>query len=146
MSRMVIKIVGTQSIDDEKDEIELTTTGSIEENDFAYIIRYSEQPEPPSAPIDVTVIVKKDGREAEIIRKGAVSSCLSVKKSGRVQCHYGTEYGNILMGITAHEIETSVENGEGSIYLAYDIDINGALASKNDIRLTFSKIQEKQNV
>ena len=143
MSRIVIKIIGTQSLDDEKDEIELTTTGSIEETDFAYIIRYSEQTETPSAPIDVTVIVNKDERKAEIIRKGAVSSCLSVSKSGRVQCHYGTEYGNIPMGITAHEIETSIENSEGSIYLAYDIDINGVLASKNDIRLTFNKIQEK---
>lgn len=144
MSRIVIEIVGTQRIDDEQDKIELTTTGTIEESDLAYIIRYSEQPEPPSEPIYVTVIVKKDLKGAEIIRKGAVSSCLSVKKSGRVQCHYGTEYGSILMGITAHTIEASIENGEGSIYLAYDIDINGALASINDIRLNFNKIQEKQ--
>lgn len=143
MSRIVIEIVGTQRIDDEQDKIELTTTGTIEETDFAYIIRYNEQPEPPSATIDVTVIVKKDEQEAEIIRKGAANSCLSVKKSGRVRCYYGTEYGDIPMGITAHKIETDINNGEGSIYLSYDIDINGALASINDIKLTFDKIQEK---
>ena len=53
------------------------------------------------------------------------------------------QYSGILLGITesdTHSIDIDINGGEGSFYLAYDIDINGALASRNDIKLSFKEI------
>lgn len=140
MSKVLLEIVGSQRVDNEKDKVEMTTVGTLEETDSSYIIKYDEQQEPPMSPIAVSLTVNKDEKSAEVIRNGAVYSCLNIEKSNRRLCRYGTEYGDILMGISGHSIDVDINDGKGSFYLAYDIDINGALASRNDIKLNFKEI------
>lgn len=140
MSKVLLEIVGSQHVDNEKDKVEMTTVGTLEETDSSYIIKYDEQQEPPMPPIAVSLTVNKNEKSAEVIRSGSVYSCLSIEKSNRRLCRYGTEYGDILMGISGHSIDVDIHDGRGCFYLAYDIDINGALASRNDIKLNFKEI------
>ena len=72
-------------------------------------------------------------------RTGAYDGCLLIEKSKRNLCHYGTEVGNLLMGIYGREIEASLNENGGSFKFGYDIDVNGAVASKNTINMVFSK-------
>ncbi|MGN1122989.1 MAG: DUF1934 domain-containing protein [Eubacterium sp.] len=137
MGKILLEIVGTQRIDSQKDKTELTTVGSIEFLDDAYIVRYTEEQEPPLAPIEVTVTVSKDEKSVEMTRTGPFSSHLVIEKSKRNLCSYGTQYGDILMGIAGHNIETQISSNEGKFCFSYDIDINGALASKNEVSMTY---------
>jgi uncharacterized beta-barrel protein YwiB (DUF1934 family) len=138
----LLEIVGTQQIDNQRDKMELTTVGTFEETEETYVIKYREEQEPPTAPIDVCVVISKDEKSVEMTRSGACHSCLTIEKSQRNLCHYGTEYGDILMGISGHILDCNYADEKGKFTFSYDIDINGVLASRNEVRMTFRKNQE----
>ncbi len=143
MDRIVLKITGTQQAGMQKDKTELTTIGTLRDDGLAYIVKYTEECEPPYSPVDVTVRIQKDESFVEMRRSGEHGSCLTIEKAKRNLCHYGTEFGGILMGIYGRDIEAGeVQDGCGSFTFRYDIDINGAVASKNTVNMTFSKNQQ----
>jgi uncharacterized beta-barrel protein YwiB (DUF1934 family) len=137
INKILITVIGRQKYDEHCDKIELTTTGTIKIKDDCYIINYKEEQEPSVEPINVEVKIKKDESSVEMIRSGSFSSCLVIEKSKRNLCQYGTEYGNVLMGIFGRTIEASVGDTEGSFVFAYDIDINGASTSKNEVVINY---------
>ena len=139
MDRILLEITGTQRVDGQKDQLELTTMGTLRDDGTAYIIRYTEEQEPPLSPVKVTVRIQKDESAVKMTRTGAYDGCLLIEKSKRNLCHYGTEVGNLLMGIYGREIEASLNENGGSFKFGYDIDVNGAVASKNTINMVFSK-------
>lgn len=105
MEKVLIEVIGTQNIDSQFDKTELKTVGTFEELEEKYIIRYKEEQGEGEAPIDVSVVVLKDESVVEMTRDGAISSRLVIERSQRNLCHYGTAYGDILMGISGHSIE-----------------------------------------
>ena len=142
MDRILLEITGTQQIDSQKDKIELTTMGTLRDDGSAYIIRYTEEQTPPLSPVKVTVRIQKDESAVQMTRTGAFDSCLTVEKSKRNLCRYGTEFGDVLLGIYGREIEAKMGDSDGSFFFGYDIDVNGAHASRNTVNMTFSKNQE----
>jgi len=139
MEKVLIEVIGTQNIDRQFDKTELKTVGTFEELEEKYIIRYKEEQGEGEAPVDVSVVVLKDESVVEMTRDGAISSRLVIERSQRNLCHYGTAYGDILMGISGHSIEHEPNENGGKFSFGYDIDINGALASKNRVKLTYKK-------
>lgn len=140
--QIVLDVIGTQRIGREKDKIEMTTVAELEQSDDCYIVNYTEEQEPPYAPIHVCVKINKDERRVEMSRTGEYNSILIIEKSNRNLCHYNTEYGDILMGISGHTIDADFNDQGGQFIFAYDLDINGALASKNVVKLIFKYNQE----
>ena len=128
MEKVLIEVIGTQNIDSQFDKTELKTVGT-----------YKEEQGEGEAPVDVSVVVLKDESVVEMTRDGAISSRLVIERSQRNLCHYGTAYGDILMGISGHSIEHEPNENGGKFSFGYDIDINGALASKNRVKLTYKK-------
>ena len=137
MAKALITIIGHQKYDDDKDQVEMKTVGTLEHDDDNYIIRYNEELENSTAPLRAKLNIAKDESKVEMIKSGAYSSCLIIEKSKRHLCNYGTEYGDMLMGIFGREIETEFNETEGTFKFSYDIDINGAISSQNDVIIKF---------
>lgn len=137
MAKALITIIGHQKFDDDKDQVEMKTIGTVEQDDENYIIRYNEELENSTAPLRAKLNIAKDESKVEMIKSGAYSSCLIIEKSKRHLCNYGTEYGDMLMGIFGREIETEFNETEGTFKFSYDIDINGAISSQNDVIIKF---------
>lgn len=137
MAKALITIIGHQKFDDDKDQVEMKTVGTFEHDDNNYIIRYNEELENSTAPLRAKLNIAKDESKVEMIKSGAYSSCLIIEKSKRHLCNYGTEYGDMLMGIFGREIETEFNETEGTFKFSYDIDINGAISSQNDVIIKF---------
>ena len=137
MAKALITIIGHQKFDDDKDQVEMKTVGTFEHDDDNYIIRYNEELENSTAPLRAKLNIAKDESKVEMIKSGAYSSCLIIEKSKRHLCNYGTEYGYMLMGIFGREIETEFNETEGTFKFSYDIDINGAISSQNDVIIKF---------
>ncbi len=132
--KALIKVIGKQHYGVENDDsVELTTVGTIEETDSAYIIRYSEEKEPNQKPIKAKLSILKDESRIEMMRSGLYSSCLIIERSKRNLCRYGTEYGDLLMGIYGKSITNEFADGKGVFNFGYDIDVNGALSSQNEV-------------
>lgn len=137
MAKALITIIGHQKFDDDKDQVEMKTVGTVEYDDDNYIIRYNEELENSTAPLRAKLNIAKDESKVEIIKSGAYSSCLIIEKSKRHLCNYGTEYGDMLMGIFGREVENDFNENEGTFKFSYDIDINGAISSQNDVIIKF---------
>ncbi|MDE5974354.1 MAG: DUF1934 domain-containing protein [Eubacterium sp.] len=142
MLNIILKVLGSQQIDTQKDSMEITTVATLDESDSCYILHYKEEQEQPAPPVDVCVKIQKDESRVEMTRGGEYASCLIIEKSRRNMCRYGTEYGDILMGISGHTIDTEFDGENGEFTFGYDIDINGTLASKNEVKMSFRKNQE----
>lgn len=134
---VLLEIIGSQRMDNQKDKIEMTTVGTMEEADDAYIVCYTEEQEPPTPPVYAEVRIAKDNSRVEITRSGAYDSCLVIEKSKRNLCHYGTPYGDMLMGIFGKAIESETDGHAGAFSFGYEIDINGTLTSRNELHMTF---------
>lgn len=137
MAKALITIIGHQKFDNDKDQVEMKTVGTVEYDDDNYIIRYNEELENSTAPLRAKLNIAKDESKVEMIKSGAYSSCLIIEKSKRHLCNYGTEYGDMLMGIFGREVENDFNENEGTFKFSYDIDINGAISSQNDVIIKF---------
>lgn len=137
--KALITIIGCQKYegDSEKDKIEMKTIGTIEESDNTYTIRYNEEIAPNKSPIKTRLNIAKDESKVEMIKSGPYSSCLIIEKSKRHLCNYGTEYGDMLMGIFGRSVENDYNENEGSFRFSYDIDINGAVTSQNEVIINY---------
>ena len=129
----IIKIIGTQRFGKESDKIEMTTVGRLEETDSHYILRYSEEQEPPLEPNKIKLSIDKDEKKVEMLRTGPAGSLLIIERSKRNLCNYATEFGDMLMGIYGKNIENDFDGQKGTFTFGYDIDINGALTSQNEV-------------
>ena len=141
MAKALITITGRQQYDDDKDQVEMKTIGTVEQDDENYIIRYNEELENSTMPIRARLNIAKDESKVEMIKSGPYSSCLIIEKSKRHLCNYGTEYGDMLMGIFGKNVENHYEENEGRFDFAYEIDENGAVSSINDVTIKY-KITE----
>ena len=137
MAKALITITGRQQYDDDKDQVEMKTIGTVEQDDENYIIRYNEELENSTMPIRARLNIAKDESKVEMIKSGPYSSCLIIEKSKRHLCNYGTKYGDMLMGIFGREVENAYNDNEGTFKFSYDIDINGAISSQNDVTIEF---------
>lgn len=134
---VVLEIVGTQRLNGDSDKIELTTVGTLQTEPETLVFRYTEQQEPPEEPIYVQVRLRRDQTEAKILRTGAYGSCLTIARGQRNLCRYGTPYGDVLMGIYGKAVEIQENAADGRVQLRYEIDINGTLASKNQLKIDY---------
>jgi len=135
--KTVIKVTGTQRLGRDKDKIELTTIGTLEEKEDSYVFCYNEEQEPPLKPIKATLTVFKNEKRVEILRSGEYGSLLIIERAKRNLCSYGTQYGDLLMGIYGKRIENRIGEKQGTVTFGYDIDINGALTSQNEVKLEY---------
>ncbi len=135
--KAIIKITGTQRFGSDSDKIEMTTVGSLEETESQYILKYSEEQEPPLRPNNVRLSIGKDENRVEMLRSGGVGSLLIIERSKRNLCNYATEFGGLLMGIYGRNIENEFDGERGTFTFGYDIDVNGALTSQNEVTVEF---------
>ena len=70
---------------------------------------------------------------ASMRRSGSADSHLVIEKDRRHHCHYGTEYGDMLLGISASRIINRLSEEGGVLYFKYTIDINSAFFSENEL-------------
>lgn len=133
---MYITIKSTQTVDKDSDTTELFTCGKLESYNGGYRLRYDESEatgfEGSSVTLDVNpdcVIMKRDGK---------APSTLVIERGKKHHCHYGTEFGDFMIGIFADDVQTSLQPDGGSVYLKYTLDINSSYMSENEMQIDVS--------
>ena len=131
---VLITLKSVQWVDKERAETELITTGIYENVDDGYKISYDES---TATGFDgsKTVLTCYGNKFATLNRTGSTSSSFVIEKDKKHHCHYGTPYGEFMMGIYTHKIENSLTDDGGDIYMKYTIDINSSYVSDNEIFL-----------
>lgn len=129
---VLINLTSIQTVDKESTKTELITSGILEENGDEYTIQYNES-EATGFDGSTTIVKVKADKLVSIIRKGKVTSELTIEKGTKHHCHYGTPFGDFVVGIFAHSIINEIKDFKGQLYLKYTIDINSSYVSDNEI-------------
>ncbi len=125
--RYMITVTGAQTVDGERDTIEVITAGDVTVEDGLITIRYPEYSrENPAQKTDTTVTY--DGRILSIDRKGETASHLILEQGVR-------------HGIFTDIIKADVNESGGEISAAYQLDFNRTAVSYNEFYIS---IKEKQ--
>ncbi len=122
-----------QTSDGMTDESELFTRGEFRVHKGSYFIDYDESEatgfEGSHAQLHV------DKQSMTMTRTGTTFSNLVFENGVRHFCHYGTEYGECMVGITTHELSHSLDESGGVVHLRYSVDVNSGLMTENEITI-----------
>ncbi len=127
-----ISIKGVQVIDGDKDVTELVTQGNFYRRNKSYYITYDESAATGFEGCKTTLKVD-DSEKVTLIRSGAARSHLIVERNARNIGHYGTEAGDLMIGINAKVINSQLTDHGGDLHFSYSLDVNSTLVSENEV-------------
>ncbi|MCL2108863.1 MAG: DUF1934 domain-containing protein [Oscillospiraceae bacterium] len=137
-----IDIRSTQFADDEQDTTELFTCGRLKrgrgKDKNKYKIIYEET---EATGYEGTVTLDVSGEDMVMMKRtGDVLSNLVIERGKKHHCHYGTPYGDFMVGVTADEIHAELGDNGGNIYLKYTLDVNSSYMSETEM---FINVKER---
>ena len=129
---VLITIKGTQQVEEESDSTELFTIGTFDKIKNKVYITYEESE--TTGFQDCRTTLKIDGDQSvTMLRSGTSRSQLVIERGKRNVGYYGFPEGDLIIGVTAREIRANFGEDGGSLYCRYDLDINAAVMSKNEL-------------
>jgi len=136
LSEYLITIKGKSCIDGgEADITELQAVGTIKKEDDGLTVIYDD-----SMSVGVKGVTAKlkafDSGLITIERDGVLEHKLIVEKDKRHLCLYTTPYGNMTVGVFGSEVENSLTEKGGKLFMKYSLDINSGLISENEIEIS----------
>ena len=132
---VLITLKSIQSVEDDRSEVELITEATYSPlNNGGFSISYDES-EATGFAGSKTVVNCYGDKRASICRSGSAQSNLIIDKDKKQHCHYGTPYGELMVGVYTHSIVNNLDENGGSLYMKYTIDINSSYISDNEIFL-----------
>ena len=137
----LIEITNRKKIDDEIEELTLTTKGSYVTKDGKRYLMYKEF-DPEGAQEQQTSTLKiddsGDNKVVSLIRndpnRGRTN--LMLEQGKRHLCQYGTTFGCLTLGVFTSKIEDHLTDDGGSLLMEYTLDINTNLSSINSIAIS----------
>ena len=139
---VVISIKSVQTVDDEKDVTELLTLGSLYKNKEDYFITYDESEATGYEGSKTTLRVNGD-RRVTLRRSGRANTNLIIERDKKHHCHYGTLYGDFIVGICTDEISSTISDFGGDLYFKYTVDINASYMSENEIYINVKECKRE---
>ena len=128
-----IKMKITQTADGQTDHSELFTKGEYRLHEGVYYIDYDESEATGFDGSHVQLSVKDD--VVTMTRTGRAFSSLVFEQGERHFCHYGTEFGDCMIGITTSYLRHVMADNGGEINVKYTIDVNAGLMLENEIKI-----------
>ncbi len=134
--QVFINIEGSHSRPEDSYSSQTNTQGVLRLLENGYELSYEEPDDELKG--CVTTLLIEDGGLVTITRDGAYTTQMVMERGQRHVCHYATPFGDMLLGIFAKKVESSVTEDGGELLLHYTIDVNADLASSNELKITVS--------
>lgn len=129
--RMTVK----QTADGATDSSELFTKGEFREHGGSFFIDYDESEATGYEGSHVQLRIGQQDDTVTMTRTGKAFSSLVFENGKRHFCHYGTEYGDCMVGISTTAMRNAITPEGGEVYLRYTIDVNSGLMLTNEITI-----------
>jgi len=128
----MITLKSIQSDGKESQETELITEGKLKKTTDGFSISYAES-EATGFEGSTTTLTMLGDSQIIMQRKGSTSSNLTIEKGKKHHGHYGTPYGDFIIGITTNDIKSTLTENGGDLYFKYVVDINSSYLSDHEI-------------
>ncbi len=140
---VIISIKSIQSVGGEEAEpTELITRGSYACRGGLKKFSYMESELTGLEGTKTEFLIRPD--EVVMNRTGKVTSRMVFRLGQKHSFLYGTPYGTLAMGISTGYIDSSLDEHGGELELAYDLDFENALLSRNRISINIKEKSEKE--
>lgn len=136
----IISVIGTQTVDGEKNTIELTTAASYMEKNGRKLIKYREY-DPDNGENYAVNIIKIESTDKIILVKNNHGNIgqLILESGKRHQCLYDTPVGSMSIGIYTDTVSLDIDENGGKIEIDYTIDFNADFQSDNHMKIILKK-------
>lgn len=132
---VMLSVRGRQAyLNQEPDEIELVTEGTLEYLDGGWNICYEESELTGLQGVTTTFRVEPD--KIILTRTGRLNSQMIFQKDVRHDSLYQMEFGALMISVCAKWIMVQLDNNGGVVDLIYDIEIEKNTAGEVDYHLT----------
>lgn len=131
---VMITLTTKQSDGTNSEQTEIITKGKYNKFEDGYIISYDES-EATGYAGSSTVLTATQNKKVEINRTGTTQSQLIIEKAKKHHCHYGTPYGTVMVGITASEIKSYLDDNGGDLFFKYVIDVNSSFMGDYEVNV-----------
>jgi uncharacterized beta-barrel protein YwiB (DUF1934 family) len=130
---VLINIRGIQTADDgQRDTTELFTQGFFYHKNNSYYLSYEESEATGFEGSRTTLKIEGNDR-ISLIRHGNTRSNLIIERGGRNVGYYSTMQGELMIGVSAAEIDIHLNENGGNLYFKYSLDINTTHVSDNEV-------------
>lgn len=140
--RYRIRVLGAQTVEGERDTIEVITSGDMLIEGADIRITYPEYSDDNPAKRTDTTVTLENGI-LSIDRRGEMASHLILEQGVRHECLYNTPVGQMFIGIFTDKIEVDISESGGTIKAAYQLDFNRAAVSYNEFNITLEEAVRK---
>jgi len=131
---VILSIRGRQSYaEQEPEEIELVTEGTLESSENGYVLCYEESDLTGLDGVKTTFLIQDDG--VTLIRDGKLKSYMKFHKGVTHDSLYQTEFGALMLSVCASKISTRLSADGGVVDLVYSIEIEQTAAGTIDYHL-----------
>jgi uncharacterized beta-barrel protein YwiB (DUF1934 family) len=121
----------------ENNALSLVTEGKLLVENDEYVLSYEESQ--ITGLNGTTTVIRASNDSVTLIRHGSVSSMMLFEVGKTHLTDYQTQYGSIMLGITAQKVDVNMNESGGQINVDYIVEYNRAYGGKNSISV---KIQE----
>ena len=135
----LITIDNTQSTEDGDAHYSLSTVGEYSTENGKRRIRYLDSAATGFDGCETLLEIDNDG--IVFTRTGAQTANLVLQQGRRYIGHYGTDYGDLALGVYTDSIKNSLNDNGGSLSFSYSIDVNAGFLTRNDLTIT---VREKK--
>ena len=141
MEKQVLITVNS-SIDDasgEADTMSFITEGKLSKENDTYTVSYEESQ--ITGLNGTTTTLKVSPNSVTLIRYGSVSSMMLFEVGKTHLTGYDTEFGNIVLGITAKTVDVEMGDCGGNIHVDYILEYNKSYGGRNKLNVVISELK-----
>lgn len=121
------------------DPIQVMTTGKLIPREKDLLLQYRENMEDTESgetiEEEVQLILKKD--EVTVNRMGDYANTMMFQQGKRFETVYRTPFGEMPMSVFARDVKCDLKKERGKVHLRYEISMEGAYASTNELNLEY---------
>ena len=134
---VIIELVDRHETDGESEGAKITSVATFEGGEDDYTIQYSESGDLEGCTVSLNV---KDKNTVTMTRTGkAYSTQLIMEQGKRHNCFYSTPAGELMLGVYAKSVQSTVCDAEGVLKFSYTLDFNSDLVSENELVIKVKK-------
>lgn len=124
---VLVRVKGTQFMDDENDVIEMITAGTFNEKNGKKYLIYDETIVEGGDQTHNIVKIWPD--KVEVTKRGLVDTHMTFECGKKHMCNYMTPVGLIILGITTSALEVEEDETSMGIVISYALEMNGEYIS-----------------
>lgn len=127
---VIIKVIGSQMVDQDTNRIELETEGKYYKKGSSYYITYRESE--VTGLQGTTTTLKVSESVITLMRFGTINSQLVFEQGQKHISHYDTIHGAFTIGVIANTVDINVNDSGGEIRVDYQLELDNAEVGVND--------------